>query len=262
MAKQSCYDCVYSYWDKAQVVASFSSVFRCRPVCANQPDCPGQMRPVPYGGVCRNYRRRPKTPDLADGSVKRIPLSGGLYAYVDAADYEWLSQYTWSYYGGYAARREKGRRIYMHREIMRPPKGMVVDHIDGNKLNNCRVNMRNCTEQENNRNRAKRIGSNSKFKGVYPRKGSAKYRARIWWHGKWVWLGAHDDEVEAARAYDRWVVEQGLEFARLNFPEEWPPARQRRVRAQWLKAVARQKGKKPKAKDKQRKARAKRAGHS
>jgi hypothetical protein len=262
MAKQTCYDCVYSYWDKAQLMASFSSVFRCRPVCANQPDCPGHMRPVPFGGVCRNYRRRPKTPGLADGTVQRIPLSGGLYVYVDAADYEWLSQYKWSYVNGYATRYEKGRTISMHRQIMRPPKGMVVDHIDGNKLNNCRVNMRNCTPQENAHNQAKRIGSSSKFKGVFRRRACGRYGAQTRFQGELVWFGLYDDEVEAARAYDRGVVELGIEFARLNFPEEWPPAQRRRVRAQWLRAAAKQKGRQPKAKGKRGKDRAKRAGRS
>jgi hypothetical protein len=256
MAKQTCYDCVYAYWDRCQWLTSLSSGFPSRPACANQPDCPGISRPVPFGGACRNYRPKPKTPDLADGTVKRIPLGGGLYAYVDAADYEWLSQYTWSCKAGYAARRENGKTIFMHREIMRPPKGMVVDHIDGNKLNNCRVNMRNCTPQENGRNRAKRIGTSSRFRGVSRFKKYARYRATIRFHGEPVWLGYHDDEVEAARAYDRKAVELGIECARLNLPEEWPPARRRRVRAQWLKAIASQKSKKPKAKSKRAKLRA------
>jgi hypothetical protein len=263
MTKQTCYDCVYSYWDKVQALASFSAVFPIRPVCANHPDCPGQMRVVPYGGVCRNYRRRPKTPDLADGSVKRIALSGGLYAYVDAADYEWLSQYKWSCRSGYAVRHQNGKEIYMHREIMRPPKGMVVDHIDGNKLNNCRVNMRNCTTKENACNHRKRIGTSSRFIGVYRHKAARKYGAQTRFQGKPVWFGLYEDEVEAARAYDRGMVELGVEFARLNFPEEWPPARRRRVRAQWLKAAARhrQKGKKRKAKDERGKGRAKLTRH-
>jgi hypothetical protein len=257
MAKQTCYSCVYAYWDKCQALIGLSFGFPSRPVCANQPDCPGQQRPVPPGGVCRNYRARPETPDLADGTVKRIPLTGGLFVYVDATDYEWLSPYTWSCHGGYAARHVKGKRIFMHREIMRPPQGMVVDHIDGNKLNNCRVNMRNCTPAENHRNRIKGIGASSRFRGVSLRKESGKYRAETRFHGAPVYLGIYDNEVEAARAYDRWAVEQGIEYARLNFPEEWPPARRRRVRAQWLKKVAGQKSRKPEAKGKRAGARVK-----
>jgi hypothetical protein len=244
MAKPTCYDCVYAYWDKCQWLASLPLGFPSRPVCANHPDSPGQLRPVPPGGACRNYRPKPKTPSLADGAVKRIPLSGGFYAYVDAADYEWLSPYTWFYKSGYAIRYEHGKIVYMHREIMRTPRGMVVDHIDGNKLNNCRVNMRNCTPRENNCNRAKKMGTSSRFRGVSRMRGSPKYRARAWLHGAPAGLGVYADEVEAARAYDRWVVEQGIECVPLNFPEEWPPARRRRVRAQWLKAAARQKRRK------------------
>ena len=103
---------------------------------------PGQLHDVP-GVPCRNYRPKPVLPQ-GDG-VRLIPLGDGFYAYVDAADYEWLSRYTWHLHNGYAARREKGRRIFMHREIMQPPKGMVVDHIDGNRINNCRFNLRVCT---------------------------------------------------------------------------------------------------------------------
>jgi hypothetical protein len=257
MAKQTCYDCVYAWWDKGQWLVGLSLGFPSRPVCANQPECPGQQRVVPSGRACRNYRAKPETPDLADGTVKRIPLTGGLFVYVDAADYEWLSPHTWSCHGGYAARHVKGKRIFMHREIMRPPKGMVVDHIDGNKLNNCRVNMRNCTPAENHRNRIKGIGASSRFRGVSLRKESGKYRAETRFHGAPVYLGIYDNEVEAARAYDRWAVEQGIEHARLNFPEEWPPARRRRVRAQWLKKVAGQKSRKPEAKHKRAGARAK-----
>ncbi len=257
MAKQTCHDCVYVWWDKCQWMTGISFGFPSRPVCANHPDSPGLQRVVPPGGACRNYRPKPKTPDLADGAVKRIPLSGGLYAYVDAADYEWLSQYTWACHGGYAARRENGKIIFMHRAIMRPPKGMVVDHIDSNKLNNCRVNLRNCTPRENGRNRAKRIGTSSRFRGVTRRKDSGGYGVSVRLHGKPVWLGVYDEEVEAARVYDRWAVEQGIECPHLNFPEEWPPARRRRVRAQWLKKTARQKSKKPKVKGKQAGARVK-----
>lgn len=62
--------------------------------------------------ACRDYRPKPATPE---GDVKRIPLTGGLYAYVDAADYEWLSRYNWhAYNDGYAARHEKGKRQEDH----------------------------------------------------------------------------------------------------------------------------------------------------
>ena len=85
------------------------------PACANHPESLGRMQRVPEHGICVNYRPRLATPQ---GEVKQIPLGGGFYAYVDAADYEWLSRWTWSLRGGYAVRQEKGRIIFMHREII------------------------------------------------------------------------------------------------------------------------------------------------
>ena len=153
-ARPSCHNCVYACWDLCQVMQSFSSGFPHRPRCANQPGTPAVMRPTPVGAVCSNYHARPAKPE--GNNVKAIPLADGFYAYVDAADYEWLSRYTWRLYaGGYAGRHDRGKTIYMHREIMEAPKGTMVDHIDGSKANNCRFNLRMCTRQENQRNRGK-----------------------------------------------------------------------------------------------------------
>jgi hypothetical protein len=200
-------------------------------MCANHPDTPSLMRPTPIGRTCRNYRARPATPE---GDVKRIPLGGGLYAYVDAADYEWLSQYHWSLFsGGYAARHDKaGKWVLMHREIMQPPEGMVVDHCDHNKANNCRVNLRVCTPPENLHNHAKCPGTSSRFMGVSYIERFGKYRARFQFNGQPMSLGYFTDEVEAARAYDYKAVQCCGPFARLNLPEEWPPERIREVHAQ------------------------------
>jgi len=229
MARASCHTCVYACWDLGQAMQSFSSGWPSRPLCANQPEAPGRMQPTPVGHTCRNYRPKPATPE---GEVKRIPLGGGAYAYVDAADYEWLSRYTWHLYNtGYAARREKGKMVFMHREIMKPPKGMVIDHIDGNQGNNCRFNLRVCTRAENVRNNGKRRNAASRFKGVGYHKRIDKYFARLHFKGQFFWLGYFDDEVEAARAYDHKAVECCGPFARVNLPEEWPPERIRQVYA-------------------------------
>jgi hypothetical protein len=164
--------------------------------------------------------------------VKMIPLGGGVYAYVDAADYEWLSRWTWSLRGGYAARLEKRKLIYMHREIMQPPEGMIVDHQNLSKLDNTRVNLRVCTHQENACNRSKKRGTLSRFRGVNYSKDCGKYRADIYYKGQNFFLGYFTDEIEAARAHDRKAVELSPEFARLNFPEEWPGPRRAELYAQ------------------------------
>jgi hypothetical protein len=153
-----------------------------------------------------------------------IPLTSGFYTYVDAADYEWLNQWHWRAYGdGYVARREKGRLIFMHREIMQPPPGMVVDHINGVSLNNRRCNMRVCTRQQNNFNSRPRPKI-SPYKGVRFDADTGKWIAEITHCHIKYHLGTFADEVEAARAYDRRAIELQGPYARLNFPHEWQPA--------------------------------------
>jgi hypothetical protein len=182
------------------------------------------------GIACCNYRPKPVLPK--GDTVRLIPLGDGFYAYVDAADYEWLRQYSWRLENGYAARYEKGKRIFMHRQIMEPPKGMVVDHIDGNRANDCRFNLRVCTLAENQHNRRRRRDSRSRFKGVFFSKRRRQWYATCRVARKRQWRGYFDDEIEAARAYDQMAVELFGEFARLNFPEEWPPERRAEVYAQ------------------------------
>jgi hypothetical protein len=218
----NCRNCAYSIWDLQDSILSMRSRLIAAPRCANQPGSAAQMKRT-TGKICPNYRARPAKPE---GDVKAIPLADGFYVYIDAADYEWISRYNWRIFGGgYAARHERGKMIFMHREIMKPPEGMVVDHIDGSKANNCRFNLRACTRTENQRNRAKTVQTGSRFKGVWFEKRVGKWRATIHIKGRSIWIGHFATEEEAARAYDRKAVELFGEFARLNFPEEWPERR-------------------------------------
>jgi len=229
MSVRTCTTCVYSRCDAERWLTWAHSGQPLLVRCANHPLWPGELREVP-GVACEHYQSRPVEPP---GQVRHIPLGDGQYALVDAADYEWLSQYCWhSCSGGYAARSEKGKRILMHRQIMQPAEGMVVDHIDGRRANNCRSNLRVCTRAENQRNQRKKRGSSSKFKGVGYTSQSKRCYAKLVFEGKTVWLGHFDSEVGAARAYDRAAVEHQGEFAHLNFPDEWPDKRRERLRAE------------------------------
>jgi hypothetical protein len=214
------------------------------------------LREVP-GTPCRNYKPKPAEPDESDDTVRRIPLSNGQFVIVDAADYEWLSQYTWTMIAaGYAGRNEKGKLVLMHRQIMNPPKGMVVDHIDGGILNNRRSNLRICTREQNVRNSAKRRHAASRYKCVGFDKKLGRWFARFRYKSMHLWLGYFDDEAEAARAYDRKAVEYFGEFARLNFPEEWPPERRQETYANRQIKTETQKRKKKKGKSKKAKRKA------
>ena len=259
MAERTCFNCLYCICDPCRWLSLLWLDEEILPQCANHPLWPGQLHDVP-GVPCRNYHPRPALP--AGDGVRMIALTDGSYAYVDAADYEPLSRWTWHMEGGYAARIENGKLILMHREIMQPPRGMLVDHIDGNKPNNCRRNLRVCTHAENGRNKRRQGGSSSMYKGVFYIREAQKWGASCFYRGEPAWLGRFDTEVEAARAYDRKAVELFGPFARLNFPREWPPERRAQVHAQWQKPEEesekkRAKGKGKKAKVKRKKVKSK-----
>ena len=230
MKHRCCANCLYSTCSTHAKVSGFLTGFGVRPTCSNHPETPGRLREVSPGGLCRNYR--PKPPDRPAGAIRRLCLANGQSVLVDAADYEWLSRYKWTMRGGgYASRRANGRIIYMHREIMQAPPGMVVDHIDGCRQNNYRSNLRICTRQENVHNRPKRIDSASRFKGVSFHKLRGKWFGQAYCDGEHFRTPLFADEVEAARAYDRLAVELFGVFAYVNFPEDWPPERREEVYA-------------------------------
>ncbi len=245
---ETCYHCMYAAWDPGLWLRTLWGGFPARATCGNQPDFPGRMRECPPRGICRNFRPKPPTP--TGPGVKTIPLGEGFYTYVDAADFEWLNQWTWYLQGGYAVRREKRKYVFMHRQIMQPPEGMVVDHRNNNKLDNTRVNLRVCTQQENACNSSKNRGTSSRFRGVSFCESHRKYRAEISYKGERFPCGYFAGEIEAARARDYKAVELLGEEARLNLPDEWPPERRKHVHAQWLRAQAREKPKEPRPRSK------------
>ncbi|MEN6426596.1 MAG: HNH endonuclease [Phycisphaerales bacterium] len=211
--------------------------------CTNHPAHPGGIAEVLPTDTCRNFKEKawhweekkrtqaPKRwPKSRPGhKIERVPVGHGLFATVDATDYPEISKYKWhaARYGRkvYALSKRNGRTISMHRMLMRPRKGYIVDHKDGNSLNNCRDNLRVCTRQQNQANR-RSTGGTSRFVGVY-RRGN-QWVAQIQCRCKWYYVGLFDNEVEAAKARDRKAYELLGEYAYLNFPEDFRGRRRRR----------------------------------
>jgi len=217
---QACKNCVYA----VEVGGKDRKVL----ICTNKEGSGGELSVAETRGWCRNFQSRKKkaqrvrTNQPEGGEIRFIPLTKGKVAIVDAADYEWLSKYKWHAVRCgqrfYAYRSRNKRSISMHRIIMGEPKGMVVDHIDGNALNNRRSNLRVCRVSENVYNCRGRKGS-SRYKGVCRLKKLNKWKAEVMLNGRHIHIGCFDDEMEAAKAYDKKAVELFGEFAYLNLAE-------------------------------------------
>jgi hypothetical protein len=112
------------------------------------------------------------------------------------------------------------RKILMHRVITNAPEGVLVDHIDGNTLNNQRSNLRLCTNQQNGMNRKPRQNGSSRYKGVTWNPSNRCWVAQIKAAGNIQYLGSFKDERDAAREYNNAARQHFGEFARLNVIEE------------------------------------------
>lgn len=133
----------------------------------------------------------------------------------DGGWYTWTNPKT-----GKIRRRRRMTSLRLHRLIMNPPKGMMIDHINGDGLDNRRENLRVCTNAENQRNARLSSRNKSGYKGVSWNKRDKKWRSQIQHERKVRHIGYFDCPKEAARAWDAVAKELFGEYANLNFPEE------------------------------------------
>jgi len=163
-------------------------------------------------------------------TYRRIYLGEGRFTIVEPGDFYQVNRFNW-------CAKENGPRTYavrlvadshnrtkilsMHREIMGAPAGMLVDHRNRDTLDNRRENLRLATHSQNQFNKGKTSRkTTSRFIGVFFEKYSGRWVARTTVEGKRIWLGRFDNEIEAAKAYDRAVREYHKEFAQFNFSKE------------------------------------------
>lgn len=152
--------------------------------------------------------------------AKWVRLSHGMYTLVDDSDYILVEGYNWAYFRsrtsiitGYAV----SGPMLMHRLLLGAGKGQMVDHVDGNGLDNRRHNIRFATKSQNEGNTTKRSNNTSGYKGVFWDKTKNKWLAQLHTKERSIHLGRYLDKDEAARAYDAAARKHFGDFAYTNF---------------------------------------------
>jgi len=213
-------------------------------MCQQKTNFAGTWRSLHLDGRCDNFRPselflsscRSSNEDGKAGpkAIRKIPLTRGKFALVDAEDYYRLARYKWcsSTCGAktfYALANWNRKRVMIHRVIMDAPDHLFVDHIDHNGLNNTKANLRLCTLAQNMRNTRPIKGTSSKYKGVSWNKDAKKWRTVIRLNTKSQHIGHFENEIDAAKAYDKKAAELFGEFAHLNFPPSVIPTERLRA---------------------------------
>lgn len=161
--------------------------------------------------------------------MKEIRLNENKVALVDDDDFEYLNKFRWYCGAGnkYAMRKgisdDEPKIVYMHRVITQAPKGLVVDHIDMNRLNNQKCNLRVCEHRQNDCNKYLQSNNTIGYKGVikvtYKHKDGStycRYRTRLQYKKKAINGHYHDTPEEAAKEYNEMALKYFGEFAYLN----------------------------------------------
>lgn len=144
-----------------------------------------------------------------EGDVAYISLTKGYEAAIDAADvplvegFDWLALPRGGSAYAYRTTHSPRKTIYLHRLLVAASSDLHVDHIDGNRLNNRRGNLRLATRHQNMQNQKLATHNTSGLKGAGWSKSKGKFRSRIVAFGKEYHLGFYNSAEEAHAAYAR-----------------------------------------------------------
>lgn len=147
--------------------------------------------------------------------MKKIPLNKG-HALVDDGDFALVSSLKWYVNDSGYALSTSTPRIRMHRLILGKKASKYTDHINGNKLDNRRVNLRACTNAQNMRNIPAKKQNTSGFKGVTWQEDCRRWKAQIKVNYKNIHVGIFKVKEDAARAYNDAALKYFGKFAWLN----------------------------------------------
>lgn len=183
--------------------------------------------------ICRACRRssRRQSPPFDErtytdihGVYRRLQLTQHKYSLVDSEDFETLASWSWFVVRKFVARKWKfyARRsddcMGLHSFILKCPKGVDVDHIDGDGLNNRKHNLRICSESQNQMNRLNLTTNTSGFRGVVWDRRANKWKGTLTANKIRMHLGYFTDPIRAAKARDEAARKHHGNFAVLNFP--------------------------------------------
>ena len=143
---------------------------------------------------------------------KRIELTKGKFTLVDDDMFDYLSQWKWCVTNGYACRKYKNKDIKMHRVINNTPDGLETDHINRNKLDNRRINLRSVTRRENSINHGLQRNNTSGHRGISYQEKYKSWRSYIKINSKQIHLGNYKNYEEAIKARKKAELKFGFVY--------------------------------------------------